>query len=138
MKLIIRLLLVFIVCFSVLSINLKSNSELTSESKSKEDFTPQWTNLFVTLIRPPQLCDIPENLRKDDDNDDSNSNDGIDNLVPYPKKNRFAKQQGFGPSAYLFDFFDDVLQKDILAQFMQMFNAAKAIPPVDPTIYKDP
>lgn len=58
--------------------------------------------------------------------------------IPKKKNNFYAKRMiGWGPSAYLFDFLDDVLEKPILAEFEEIWKSAKATVPIDKN-YRDP
>jgi hypothetical protein len=58
--------------------------------------------------------------------------------MPKKKNNFYAKRMiGWGPSAYLFDFLDDVLEKPILDEFEEIWKSAKATVPMDKD-YKDP
>jgi len=54
---------------------------------------------------------------------------GIPWKAPTKKINIYDKQQGFGPSAYLFDYLDGVLQQDVVTEFQAVYDAVKALTP---------
>ena len=120
------------------SMNLKTEKSTKVEMTTKEDFTNQWKILFTTVERPPQMCSVPDKLNNTDDDKKKNGDDDGSSNVPKAKANPYAKQQGFGASAYLFDFFDDVMQQQIDAEFQKVFQAAKAMKEPDPATFQDP
>jgi hypothetical protein len=136
MKLIIKsaIILLGVVIF-VANLNLKANEQSTTAMTVKEDFNVQWKALFTNIVRPPQLCIPPDHLKKYEDPD---KEEGVELKIPKPKPNPWAKQQGFGPSAYLFDYLDDIFKNDIVKEFNDMWAAAKQMPKPDPKIYDDP
>lgn len=139
MKLIIKVLILTYFCiFALANSNLKSESK--AKAKLKEDFTKQWTALFTTLVQPPQLCEPPEHLNNEESEDgDSSEEERLTSTnTPSPKANKWAKNQGFGDSAYLFDYIDDIFQADLISQFEKMYAAAKAIAPATPPTFEDP
>jgi Ca2+-binding EF-hand superfamily protein len=138
MKLIIRLLILTLIVYGVLNFNLKTSNE--EKIKIKEDFTPQWTSLFTTLNKPLQMCIAPDQFRRIDSTTSTSTekDDGVDILTPMPKHNKYSKEFGFGPVAYLFDYWDFVFQADVSNYFINMFNAARAIAPSAPSIYEEP
>jgi Ca2+-binding EF-hand superfamily protein len=138
MKLIIRLLILTIAVYGVLNFNLKALNQ--EKIKIKEDFTPQWVSLFTTLNKPLQMCIAPDQFRKNEDTTSTTTDkdDGVEILTPMPKHNKYAKEFGFGPVAYLFDYWDFLLQADVSNYFINMFNAAKAIAAPAPNIYEEP
>ena len=56
------------------------------------------------------------------------SNGGVTWNGPRKKMNEWDKQNGFGPSAYLFDYLDEVLQATITAEFTKLYDLAIKIP----------
>jgi len=136
MKLVIRFLIASILCIGMLSINLKSTSELKIKQPGSGDFSAQWQNLFTIAVRPPGVCSPPNKIKKEDD--EYQDDDGVESLVPKAKPNKWAKNQGFGPSAYFFDYLDDVFKNDVLAQFNAMWTAARAMPPAPSNVFAEP
>jgi hypothetical protein len=136
MKLIIRLLILTLVVYGVLNFNLKASNQ--DKLKIKEDFTPQWMSLFTTLNKPPQMCIPPDQFRKTEDTTSTEQENGIEVLTPRAKPNKWAKEYGFGPVAYLFDYWDFLFQADVATYFRNMFNAAKAVVPPAPNVYEEP
>jgi Ca2+-binding EF-hand superfamily protein len=133
MKFLIRLLLLTFIAIEIISFNLKSSN------KAKEDYTQQWLSLFTTLNIPPQMCMHPDPLRRKI-NPDENAlqNNGTEVLMPQAKPNRWAKQQGTGIVAYLFDHWDYLFQAEVTTYFTNMYNAAKAIIPPPTNVYDEP
>jgi Ca2+-binding EF-hand superfamily protein len=138
MKLVMKLVLLMSAYLIINSMNLKTEKSTKVEMTTKEDFTNQWKILFTTVERPPQMCSGPDKLNNTDDDKKKNGDDDGSSNVPKAKANPYAKQQGFGASAYLFDFFDDVMQQQIDAEFQKVFQAAKAMKEPDPATFQDP
>ncbi len=136
MKLIIRLLIISLAVIGVLNLNLKAANEV--HSKAKEDYTTQWMSMFTTLVRAPSICTPPDRLRNKDQSKTTENETGVEVMTPSPKANRYAKEQGFGPSAYLFDHWEEIFKDDVVNYFTKMFNAAKAITPPAPSVYEEP
>lgn len=144
MKLLIKIGLA-IACLALIASSLKVKIQSESSAKtetlsktelmSKEDFTVQWNNLFTNILRPPQLCMPPSRLMitKADTAEKEK-----DMKIPKSKPNPWAKEQGFGPSGYLWDYLDDVILSDVLSEFMSMWQSAKAMTKPDPILYADP
>ena len=63
--------------------------------------------------------------------------EGITWSVPRKKINRYDKEQGYGASAYFFDYLDDVFKEDISKEFKRVFDEVKALTP-DAKDYTDP
>lgn len=64
--------------------------------------------------------------------------DGIETNKPLPRKNIYAKLElGFGRSAYLFDYLDEMLLKDFVEAFAKIAESVKKNPQTDP-VYEDP
>ncbi len=139
MKFEIKILVLAIVTFSIAALNIKNSISSQIKSLNKEDFTSQWAQLFTSQVPPPQLCLRPDHLNNEDGLGPNGKGEGNGNSqTPNPKTNRWAKGQGSGPSAYLFDFLDNVFQKDVVQQFSSMFQAALAIQAPDANTYQDP
>lgn len=134
MKLIQKLLILSSFLVLVYTLNLKTSSNL--EVSTSEDYSKQWATLFTSVVRPPQLCQQPNRIHHTDSFGSKGGNDS-DSHTPKSKANVWAKQQGFGASAYFFDHMDDIFQADVVGQFTQMLAAAKAIQPTD-VKYQDP
>lgn len=113
----------------------------------KRDARPlqtSWNELFEDNTRASMKCkDIPKTEKtKDEISEEKAAIEatvavGGEVSVPRKKPNYYAKSMlGWGPSAYLFDFLDDVLMKEITLEFDKIFKEAQKIEP-DPN-YKDP
>lgn len=63
--------------------------------------------------------------------------EGISWSLPRKKNNIYDKQQGYGTSAYLFDFLDELFQADIAKEFQKVFDEVKKLTP-DAKEYTDP
>jgi hypothetical protein len=128
MKLTIKLfiLLTFVIIFA--------NSLLLKRNGVKEDFTTAWTSLFTSIVRPPQQCNPPDNFIKQGPLID----DDADLKIPKKKDNPFAKEQGFGDSAYLWDYLDAVIHDDMMTEIKKMYDDAMAIAKPDEKVFPDP
>jgi hypothetical protein len=128
MKLIIKLLtlLSYTVYFS-LSLRFKRTG-------AKEDFSTAWTALFKTTVRPPQQCNPPDNFIRPQAPPDGDQ----DLKIPKKKDNPFAKLQGFGDSAYLWDYLDGVLQTTIMTELKTMYDDALKLVAPDEKVFPDP
>ena len=138
MKFGIKLLVLAIASVCITSMNLKNSAQSKFEFSSKEDFTQQWSQLFTSMERPPQLCLPPDHLNNEEGGPGGNGDDSGNSQTPNPKPNRFAKNQGQGPSAYLFDYWDEIFQKQIIQIFSGMFKKALAMKEPDANTYQDP
>lgn len=84
------------------------------------------TSIFATLFRDPSRTLNPP--RKVQTEVKALVEDLGSFAIPHKKENYYEKRQlGWGPSAYLFDFIDDVLQRPITDEFDRIFLAAKQI-----------
>jgi Ca2+-binding EF-hand superfamily protein len=142
-----KILVLAMIIMSISCLNLKNSVSSNIKSSTKDDFSSQWSQLFISPTPPPQLCTSPNDdnkkdssLDSDDPNggDDSDSGSGSNSQTPRAKSNKWSNGQGQGQSAYLFDFLDDIFQKDVTSQFSSMFKAALAIQPADPNTYAEP
>lgn len=93
----------------------------------------QWDTLF-TQKRDPNCGQTPATLASSA----SDNGGGVTWNGPRKKVNDWDKQNGYGASAYLFDFLDDVFQADMTKEFQRMFDEAKAIPLPDIKEIADP
>jgi Ca2+-binding EF-hand superfamily protein len=139
-----KILVLAMIIMSISCLNLRISESSNMISSIKDDFSIQWSQLFITATPPPQLCTSPNGNNKNgmsgelDTDGDGDDSDGSSSKTPKAKVNRWGKSQGQGQSAYLFDFFDDILQRDVTTQFSSMFQAAMAIQPADSNTYQDP
>ena len=63
--------------------------------------------------------------------------DGLNMMGPRKKVNLLDKQQGYGPSAYFFDFIDEIFQSDITKEFQRIYEEVQKLAP-DAKDYTDP
>ena len=64
--------------------------------------------------------------------------DGIETNKPMPRSNIYGKLEiGFGRSAYLFDYLDEMLLKDFIEAFAKIAQSVKKHSQIDP-VYEDP
>ena len=113
-----------------------------TETKLNEgEIEAAWTRLFTDPNRSTLSCDSRLEFAKTEEEKRMEEEDKIKNGarmgLPKKKDNYYErKMMGWGPSAYLFDFLDDVLQKEIVSEFKRIWTEANAIVP-DPA-FKDP
>jgi hypothetical protein len=102
--------------------------------QAKEDYSSVWKSLYKSTVRPPAQCNPPNKLP------DLNPQDPAEQDLKIPKKkiNIFAKLQGFGESAYLWDYLDDTLTNGTMKAFNDMWNDAYNMTIPDPQVYGDP
>lgn len=107
-----------------------------------EPLPPSQTSLlFCDLFTDPdRKINSCECMKENDPNYDPLLNQDVGGTnwnVPRVKRNIYEeKKQGFGPSAYLFDFLDDIFQKEITTEFLRIFNEARSMS-ISPD-YKEP
>jgi Ca2+-binding EF-hand superfamily protein len=107
----------------------------TSRRSNEVNPAQQWASLF-SQARDPN-CGQKDgmsgaNLALDD------GSGGVSWNGPKKKVNEWDKQNGYGPSAYLFDFLDDVFQADISKEFTRLYDEAKKLPLPDVKEQADP
>ena len=137
MKLIIKSIIFVLFCQLSFSVGLKSSSSTETIAGTKEDFTSLWKTLFTSINRPPSSCIRPDHLYRT--KEDKKPDDyGIQKKMPQEKTNIYYKGNGIGESAYLFDYFDSLLQDAITKEFDSMYNAAKSMSPPPANEYADP
>jgi hypothetical protein len=110
----------------------------------KADLQAVWNKLFTdptrsTLnIKPKLEIEKTEEEKKmEKEKEKENTVSGAQWTIPKKKTNFYTeKMVGWGSSAYIFDFLDDVLQKEITTAFNKIFQDAKVIIP--DLNYKDP
>ena len=100
-----------------------------------------WKRLFTDPNRSTLSCDNKNELKKTNEEKKMEQEDrvkyGAKPGMPKKKENYYERKMiGWGPSAYLFDFIDDVLEKEIVSEFKRIWLEANTITP-DPT-FKDP
>jgi hypothetical protein len=117
-------------CLKVIRVGSTSNSK----SKAAEDASVYFSSLFINTQRPTQLCTKPEGIHKPEHLPDKD----IDLKLPRRKPNPFGKSQGFGHSAYLWDFVDDILKSDIMSNFNLMVIEARNLSPPDSKVFSEP
>ncbi len=93
-------------------------------------------NLFNDPIHPPECSSDKDNKEVEAANAINITEDGTVWALPRPKPNFHEKKKlGWDTSAYFFDYLDDVLQKDIVAEFDRIFKEAQKVQP--PAGYND-
>jgi hypothetical protein len=133
MKLITKALLLF-GCLMLSTTALKMTVKKVA-SASKDDYTKDWEALFKTVVRPPAQCNPPNRLPEPNLEDPREQ----DLKIPKKKINPFAKLQGFGESAYLWDYLDDApILGDLTTEMKKMYDEGFAMALPDVQVYDDP
>lgn len=122
---------------------ISSNATIIDNKQAPSNNLPPspTSQLFGDLFTDPdrKINDCLCVNQEDQQNMPLNNSDigGISWSVPRRKRNLYEEKQiGYGPSAYLFDFLDDILQRDITIEFVRIWNEARTL--VAPSEYKDP
>jgi len=114
---------------SKLKLKLKSQSQMKTQDG---EMIKLMESLFTENRCPPKEKKDGEQM---DDDIPSNEAVSIGNgngsgygwTIPKSKHNKYEKRlYGWGPSAYLFDYLDPVLQEDILSAFEKLWNEVKS------------
>lgn len=122
---------VFILCFLfICSYSITSRKSTFLGLSKQDDLNKIWSELFTK----PQgsNCkqqDYINNPYQNVINTIIVDNSGIPWSGPKKKPNVLDKQQGFGSSAYFFDYIDSILQADIVKEFETVYNAVKELKP---------
>jgi hypothetical protein len=128
----------FILCLFLI---LQAGSLHMRTSTSQDaDYITIWKNLFSTLERPSSTCSTPEVSKNAKNNLNSlyQRPVGVNPNMPYSKSKNPFSGHGFEESADMFDYLDDIFQKDISNYFTTMYKEALNIPEADGNTYQDP
>ena len=102
----------------------------------KEDLQKIWADLF-SKNQGSNCKDRVTNPLIDPLNNLILDFNGVPWSGPRKKTNILDKHQGFGPSAYLFDYIDQILQSDVAKEFQTIYDAVKILVP-DEKNFKEP
>jgi Ca2+-binding EF-hand superfamily protein len=124
MKFAIKLLILTTLVLSVLSLRTTKTNV-----KNSDDIQTIWKDLFSK----PQGSNCKDQIANPLDSAQQNTpildNNGVPWSGPRKKINILDKQQGFGPSAYFFDFIDEIFQADITKEFQTIYDEVKKLVP---------
>lgn len=111
--------------------------QTTSSQANVANVTQLIANLFKDPTHPPE-CKSDKPSKEDEQANAVNiTEDGTVWNLPRQKVNFHEKKKlGWDASAYLFDYLDDILQKDIVTEFDRIFKDAQKIQPQ--AGFKDP
>ena len=128
-----------LVLILLLNISIFYHAKLSKNIKSfskQDEMKKIWTDIFskpqgenCINLTPKQL--EAEKLLA------AETESGVSWSGPRKKTNINDKQQGYGTSAYLFDYIDDLFQADITKEFQRIFDEVKKLIP-DIKDYSDP
>lgn len=140
-KLLLTLILTLVTINIAVSSHLKSannKSEALSKSTSKvrhrdapvaKNYDQMWKTMFVSgAKRPGSLCTTPLTLSSKPVKKPVVPEER-ESFLPKKKQNVFYNKPGFEDSAYLWDYLDNVLQKQVVKAFKDVWNKAKTSPP---------
>jgi hypothetical protein len=128
------LLIILLIC----GMGLKTNESKSTQSVDS-DYITIWKNLFLTLDRPINTCSTPDISKsiKNTLNIFFQRPAGLNPNLPYSKGINIFLNHGIGDSADMFDYLDDLFQKDITNYFNSVYKDAMNIPEADSNTYQD-
>jgi len=135
---------IFIICGVIISLTLiQITQELRRPRDPNNTLEAAWKRLFTDPDRSTLTCTKNQQSAKTAEEKQQEAElanrvkDGATWSVPRRKENHYAQAMiGWGPSAYLFDFLDDVLMREVVGAFKRIYNEAIKIKPE--VNYKDP
>ena len=117
-----QLLILTVLVISILSL------KITKANIKQDDILKIWSDLF-SKNQGSNCKDQVANPLNNPLNNLILDNNGVPWSGPRKKTNISDKQQGFGPSAYLFDFIDEIFQADITKDFQTIYDEVKKLVP---------
>jgi Ca2+-binding EF-hand superfamily protein len=130
-------ILLLIICAALISSN-SLKKKATKLATKQDDLTKIWGDIFSKPQGENCVAATAAELAAEKAKAEAIAEpEGQAWSGPRKKNNLFDKQQGYGPSAYFFDFIDDIFQADIAKSFQTLFDDVKKLTP-DEKEYKDP
>lgn len=116
------------------NLSTNNNSSMTMSlmsSKSKEDKSPLWNQLFS------EEREIICRTKKQENSSSSLEKQQIKRGERIYKGNFKQKRWGYGPAAYLIDYLDSIFQKDVVKDFNKIWSEIKDFSNKDNDLYED-
>lgn len=116
------------------NLSTNNNSSMTMSlmsSKSKEDKSPLWNQLFS------EEREIICRTKKQENSSSSLEKQQIKRGERIYKGNFKQKRWGYGPAAYLIDYLDSIFQKDVVKDFNKIWSEIKEFSNKDNDLYED-
>lgn len=107
---------------------LSASMKIEKSSAQQDDIQKIWGDLF-SKPQGTACKDLVVNPLEIPQNNIITLPDGVLWSGPKKKINIWDKQQGFGPSAYLFDYIDELFQADITKEFQRLYDEVKKLAP---------